>query len=230
VDWSITAGTPGTHIIKETDLSKVYAQRNGDLYAARLVGNGVLDVGLYQDLDQENSLVKADTNYAFQLWVLSGNTNHATTGLRIALTDGSGTIVNDNAGNAQSTTIAAGTLNTYTSYTRVAGVLRTPRNLPQILRLVISTPSGSVLESGKILYIDYVTFAEMERVYNGGPFIKVISGDTPFALRDAFIDTISQSAGATTFVRNLDRYFGLADNDIRLVTAASFTIPDSMIS
>lgn len=220
--WSLH-GTAGTHITRGS--SSPY---DGNYYCI-FTGDGSTTVGIYQAI---TDVVQSDTNYAIQFWVKlpSGTLSTGSpTSLRVALTDGSGTVLNDNASSAQSSSITASTLNGYTSWTRVGVVLRTPRNLPTVTRLEFKFITNA-LDNAKAVYLDQVDMVEMTEFYPGGPYFAVIAGATEFALRDKFTATIANDKGVTNFVRCLDRVFELADNNIRLQTAASFTVNDNLIT
>lgn len=118
---------------------------------------------------------------------------------------------------SQASVIATATLNAATSWTRFACVLRTPRNLATEVRLDIRCITA-VLQNAKTILIDAITMAECEQLYPGGPYHALIAGATPFAVLDSFTNTIVNAGTTATFVRNLDRAFGLAENGIRLRT------------
>lgn len=219
-DWNAVGGTFGAAangVISKSTTSTYTPNVSGAAFAL-MTGDAALHLGIYQALDQENVVVKANTNYAFQFWI-KASSGSGSAGLSVAFRDGSASIITDNAASSQEVTFSSGTVNGSNGvWTRIAGVLRTPRSLPTELRFDIRT-NGTALAAGRTLGIDHVTLAEMERVYDGGPFIKVIAGATAFAVDDGFTDTIANDKTTTNFVRSLDRVFDLKGNSIRLTTA-----------
>jgi hypothetical protein len=223
-EWGLTTGTvAGTHVFRGS--SSPYA----GTYYAQFTGDGAAAVGVYQELDQTK--VASNTNYAVQLWVKVPAATLATANLRIALTDGNAAVITDNAGTSQSNTTNAAGLNAATAWTRVTCVLRTPRSLPDQLRLDIRFPSGAVLDNAKSVYVDAVTLTPMGRLYPGGPYLAVCAGATGFADADGFTYTVANNKTGTNFVRALDRVFGLAALGLRLqTTTGTATQLDSLIS
>ncbi len=221
--WSLH-GTAGTHITRGAS-----APYDGDYYCI-FTGDGATQaIGIYQTITTK---VKSNTNYAIQFWIKlpSGTLGTGSpTSLQVALTDGSGTILNDNAASAQSSSIGASTLNGYTSWTRVAVVLRTPRDFPTGVRLEFKFITNP-LDSAKDVYIDQIDMVEMRQFYAGGPYFSIIAGATGFALNDRFTATIANNKTTTNFVRCLDRSFSLAEAGIRLTTATSATLNDALIT
>ncbi len=227
-NWSLLTGTvAGTHVFQEADTAEVYATGSK---AVRFEGDGsTAGLGVYQELDQ--TVVRADTNYAVSVWYRSGATS-AVTGadLRIALTNGSGTVVTDNNSVSQSATITnTNFTDADATWTRKTCVLRTPRSLPTELRLELKFTGTLIDDAGddaKKVWVDHLTMSPMVQLYDGGPYLALHGGNTPFALRDAFTGTVATTytgtgaASTTSWVRVLDRTFSLAENGIRLTVAA----------
>lgn len=225
--WEIY-GTAGTNIFRGSG-SGATAAYTGDYYCI-FTGDGATYPGIYQDV-----ALLSSTNYAVQFWVKlpSGTLGTGSpTSLRVAITDGSGTVLSDNHSVTQSSSIGASTLNGYTSWTRVGVVLRTPRSLPTGARLEIKFTTNP-LDNAKSVWIDHIDIVEMQQLYNGGPYIAMIGGATGFAIGDKFTLTIANDKSTTNFVRCLDRLFDLADLNIRLQTNESptpATIDDNLIT
>ncbi len=224
-DWTRYGATSTATLAKETSI--IYG--DGGLAAAKFTGDGSTVLGMYQDITDN---VEANKNYAISFWYRTTSATY-TAKLRVALVDGSGTAVTDNAGNSQvDATVdetALGAANG--TWVRAGIVLRTPRNLPtDSLNLEFRFPSGDVLDNTKSVYIDHVVMSEMEQVYDGGPYLAIHSGAVPFALKDAFTDTIANDKTTTNFVRCLDRAFDLATNGIRLTVTGTTAISDGLIT
>ena len=162
--------------------------------------------------------------------------------LKIALTDGSGTTVNDDSGNANSVTQALTSIGD-TSWHAVTAVFRTPAVLPTTtppfkLQIGLST----ALTTGTNIYMSNLTVASPtgssgQFLYPGGPTLtihagssKLINGLSP----DTFSLALSnnyQTSGDGLFQAMLDRIFNLRSLGIQLPTAPSSpTINDSVIT
>src|SRR6185312_11413119 len=102
--------------------------------------------------------------------------------LEIALTDGSGTIQNDTAGNACSKTIDLHTI-ADTSWHNLNAVFHLPAVLPTQVKLRIRL--STALTTGTTVYIDGVAMNPMTQFYAGGPYISIFSGNTAMILNDA---------------------------------------------
>lgn len=225
-EWSLFGSTTsGTHINRNA--ATVYG--DGGTYSCKLTGDGAVVVGIYQALDQD--VVKSNTNYALSFWYQT-DSGTFTAKLRVALTDGSGTVITDNASTSQSDLTvdetALGAANG--TWTRATMVLRTPRNLPTELRLEFRFPAGDLLDSGKSLFLDHVVMSEMTQVYDGGPYLACHAGATAFANKDAFTYTVANTGDETTFVGCLNRTFDLAGNGIRLTVTGTTAISDALIA
>lgn len=220
-NWTLFGSTAaGTNIFREG--TTIYSGN----YSAKFTGDAATIIGIYQVLDQ--SVVVSNSNYAISFWYRSDSAS--TTGtLRVALVDGNGTAITDNAGTSQAdtsvgTTQLAAANGTWTKFTTV---LRTPRNLPTELRLEIKF---SVALNAHSVYLDRICLSAMTPLYAGGPYHALHSGATAFALSDTFKNVIVNSKSTTNFVRGLDRAFLLAQNGIRLVTTGSPTVSDTLIT
>lgn len=228
-DWSALGGTFGAAA------AGIISKGTGATYtpdvdgAANVLfnGDGSIHLGIYQVLDQD--LVRANTNYAIQFW-LKASSGAGTTEFIASFRDGSAAIITDNAGTSQSVTVSAASVNGANgTWTRFAGVLRTPRNLPTELRLHLQTTTA-VLANGRSLALDHVELVEMERLYPGSPYFAIGAGVTPFSRDDGFTVTVANSKGGrSSFVRALDGIFGLAAQDIRLQVSTTATVLDSRI-
>lgn len=225
-DWTLYGSTTaGTHINRGT--SSPYA----GTYYARMIGNGSTLSGFYQVLDQD--IIRSNTNYGLVIWYkkLTGTISSGV--LRLALTDGSGTVLSDNGSTSLSSTVAAGTLNGAASWTAATAVFALPRNLPTEAHLEIRF--STALDNSAELGIDHITFVELERFYQGGPYMKLVSGATAFATNDGFTNTIVNTNGTSndptrSFVRSLDRVFDLKGNDLRLTVSGTPTQLDTLIA
>lgn len=215
--WTLIGGTvAGTHITRNS--TSPYR----GTYNATLTGDGAAVVGITQLLDQD--VIRSNTNYAVMFWYKCPTTV-STANLRVAFTsDTTGTVITDNAGNSQSSTLNAATLNAAGStWTRATATFRTPRNLPDALYLELRAPAGNLLDNADTIQIDDITLCEMELLYPGGPYAALIAGETAFARDDGFSLTIANDATTSTFVLNYERTFDLANLGLRLLQTTAGT-------
>lgn len=228
-DWSAVGGTFGAAangVISKSTSASYTPDVDGDAFAL-MTGDGALHLGIYQVLDQD--VVKSNTNYAFQFWI-KASSGAGTTTLAVALRNSSAAVITDNFGSSQSVSISDTTVNASNGvWTRVSGVLRTPKNLPTELRFDIRTATAA-LTAARTLGIDHIELIEMVRLYPGSPYFAIGSGVTPFAKTDGFTIIVANNKGRTNYVRSLDGIFGLADQDIRLQVSTTATINDNRIS
>jgi hypothetical protein len=100
--------------------------------------------------------------------------------ISISLTDGSGTVLTDNAGNANTITQSLTGLSNNT-YVLVSGTFRTPNLLPANVRLRIKATTP--ITTGSTCYMDYVALFDPQQgvyggIYAGGPFVGIFRGST----------------------------------------------------
>ena len=226
--WNIQAGSAGGTILQSS--SPVY---DGS-YALQFLGNGSENTSLYQSISTPSSVQNTNTKilpntiFAFNGWIqVSGTPSSGT--VRIALSHpttppspGGLSPINDNSGTPNAVYINLNTLtNTWTPFN---GVFRTPNQLPSMVNFEIklSTP----LTSGFSVYFDRVSFCQMSKWYNGGPFISVFSGNINMIKGDSFLTTITNSYNGH-FQWFFDKCFNMKSLGLILPSSTSPTIPDS---
>lgn len=169
------------------------------------------------------------TSMAINLWIRK-NTGTITTGvLTVELVDGSGTVVNDAQGVANSFTIDLTLLST--TYVSATGVFRLPSVPPSTLRLRLRL--STALAGGSVL-IDDLCAAPLVQSYPGGPGMRVFAGLVPFKAGDGWtIATTNNLGGASygaTFQMLFDRLFGMTSLNLLLPYNASPTHADTLIT
>lgn len=215
--WTIGVGVAGTDI---------FAAGSSDDYqgdnALEFTGTGGTPLS---ELYQAVTTLKPNRVYHFCCWVKK-SVSLAAGVLSIALTDGSGTIINDDASTANNTTIAHGSITT--SYAAFSGSFRTPKVLPSTVRLRVKITTA--LTSGESLFVDHLSLAEATQVYTGGPFLSVHSGATAFAKGDRFTVTVSNN-WASEFQKGFERLFGMRSLGLVLPsdTGGTETIADTLV-
>ena len=144
--------------------------------------------------------------------------------LTVDLFDGSA-VINDDAGTANSFTIAATGL--ITSFAAKNGVFRLPRTVPELvyLRIRVST----AVSGTSSVFIDHCALAEMNEVYQAGFYAALFGGSVAFSKGDTFtVAATNDRAGS--FQTTFDRNFDMRAKRLLLPSAASGTIPDSLIA
>lgn len=224
-NWTLLSGTvTGTH--HNRNASVVYS----GTYSAIMTGDGATtDTGFYQVLSQ--TVVKGNTSYAISFWYRTDSASFTAGTLQIALTDGTETVITDNAGNNVSTTVSNADLGAANgTWTRKTATFITPRNLPTELRLEFRFTT--IVDTGESVYFDHIIMSEQTQAYPGGPYLAIHAGDTAFAFDDQFTVTCANNKTNDTFVRVLDRTFNLAENGIRLETygGSGTEVADSLLT
>jgi len=169
------------------------------------------------------------TSYAVNLWLrkLSGTISAGV--LQVALTDGSGTVLNDAQGVANSFTVTLSTLGTvYTAYNGVFRLNATPPSTIW-LRLRLTTPLV-----GASFLADDICMAPLTAMYAGGPGFAVFSGATSFVQKDAWNIVDANDYGTATdlgsFQIGFERLFSLSSMGLLLPSSGSPTISDALIT
>lgn len=220
--WVIGTGTAGTTVLKST------AQHYDGSASLQLAGNGTENTQLYQAFGVSTGTTRSlspYTQYAVNLWVKTDSIP-AAGALRIALTDGSGTVVNDTAGNANSVSIGLTTIGT--TWTAVSAFFRTPRLVPSNgfrLELKLTTP----LSNGVNAFVDRLALAQPTQPYPQAPAIAVFSGSTNLIAADSYTLTFTNDQGGA-FQRGFDRLFGMRSLGLLLPSSGSPTISASLIA
>jgi hypothetical protein len=229
-NWTIAVGTVTTNVAQDTSHAYYLASD------VAFIGDGSTLTNLTQTFNTTpvaggaggtNGTLSEQTAYAFSLWIRASATPAAGV-LKIALvsgTTGAGTVINDNAGNANSVTYSLTSLST--TYVNVTGVFRTPTNLPSTVRLSISL--STALSSGKTLYIGQIGLNKMTQLYAGGPLFSLFAGNTPPVIGDSYTIAIGNTFGA--FQKGFERLFGMKALGLQLPnTSSSPTVSDSLVA
>jgi hypothetical protein len=224
-NWTIVLGTPGTQI---------QAAGAGNGYAGATSPNGLVIQGdgsqlteLTQQFGQSvgtTATLQPNTQYAVSCW-MKRSSGLAAGVLEIRLIDGSGTVINDDSGTANtlSQTLSALT----TSYVAKSASFRTPRSLPSTVKIQIKLTTAAT--ANEKVFLDHLALAEMTELYSGGPFAALFSGSVNWVRRDTFAATISNNYGGK-FARDLDRNFDLKGLRLRIPSVTSGnTISESLL-
>lgn len=228
--WHYVGGTAGTQFLKTTTAGTFY----DGIAALEIVGDGTSTPAVRQQFNQSG--VAGDMTQGRTLAPLSQvamnmffkMSSSPTAGvLTVALTDASGTIINDAQGTPNSFTLALPTSG-FTSWMSAAWAFRTPAVLPAATYLSIKVTTA--ITSGSNLFIDRVGLTQMSPLYRAGPFISVFSGNANMLAGDTTFLGITNNYGGA-FQELFQKLFNMANLGLILPSVASSpTISDGLIA
>jgi hypothetical protein len=228
-NWIEVLGTAGTHFIKEP--SVIYGDTG--LAAIQFKGDGATLLTLRQPFNTALSTsagvggspqkLAARTPYAVSFWCRN-DSNPAAGILRVALVDGSGTVINDDNGTANSFTVDLTTLGT--SYVNKTGVFRLPASVPSTVYLEFKTTTAQT--SPRILYLDGLALGKMLEVYPGGPFLLGFAGVTKAVKNDRYTAAVTNTYGVNQ--KYFERLWGMRALGLQLPSSGSPTVADSLVA
>jgi hypothetical protein len=204
---NMTGGTPGIAHATPTAASAnvIRGARSVEMDA-----NGSENTAIAQELS-----LTAETQYAFCIHAkvdVAPAAGVITVSLNDGLT-GSATVLNDEAGTANSFTIDATGLTT--AWSNHTGVFRTAKNLvsPVWLRIHQST----AVSAGTSVFLDQAILTPMTQLYTGGLYAALFTGDTDWDVDDLLtLPVTNDRAGAIHEWFN--RTFSLRTNNLLLPT------------
>jgi hypothetical protein len=167
-----------------------------------------------------------NTIYGVNLWTKVSAVPAAGV-LRIALTDGSNAVVNDDATTANSFTVAL--TGETTAYANHHGVFITPRVMPSQQRLQIGLTTA--IDSGKSVFAGRVGFTPLTPLYTGGPSASVFSGNTNVVdglSPDQWIIAIGMTWGV--FQQFFERFCDMTGLGLTLPNASVPSISDALVT
>jgi hypothetical protein len=171
------------------------------------------------------STLKPDTQYAGSVQIKCSSTPAAGTA-QFSLVDGTNTVINDDQAVANS---AVRTLTTIgTTFTNFTFVFRTPAVLPTTVKLRVSL--SAAISTGVSVYFSRLGFAPMTKIYDGGPFFSVFSGNARLIAGNT-PDTWTYGLGNTygQMIQYLQRVFNLTSLGLTPPAAASPTLSDATL-
>ena len=199
-------------------------------FAVQFLASGAANVALSQTFAGQTPVTPpALRSHAVNLWLRKASGTITAGVLQVALVDGSGAVISDQQGAANSFTVALNTLTT--SYAAYNGVFRLPANAPASvsLQLKLTTPLA-----GGTVAADDVCCTPLTGFYQGGPGFAVFSGATPFLQADAWSVTVTNSQGGAsylgTFQTGVDRLLGLKGYNLLLPSTGTTLLSNSLIS
>lgn len=225
-DWTIVAtAAAGTNVFKALS-----DPRDSDGFSLRLLSTASGSIKLRQDI---TASLKPNTVYGVhfkQSPIANGSATAANVSVTVRLVNASGSVIADDAGTNNTlsgsahsvVTVGSGWNHGYSS------VFITPTTLPSTVYFEIVQAADA---AGADDYIDHVCLVELEPLYTGGPYLDAFSGTLRAVEADAWTWAITLTTGTLSgyIVRGLDRFLDLKGLGVRLPTAASPSISDSLI-
>lgn len=218
--WTIGTGTAGTHIVRSSTVLR--ANTN---YTGSFVSDGSTLPDLYQTVSLSPNRV-----YVVNLWAKINSTDSTGT-FRVRLTNGSNTVLTDDAGNnLQATWGVNGGAGIGTSFTQLTAFFSTPRQLPSTIRFHLELSVSPT--SGRTVNFGLVSIGLAQQLYAGGPFLGAFSlgATNPTARGDKWVLTVDNNATTASFTRYLDRTLNLRTLGLYLPSASSPTISNSLLT
>lgn len=189
-NWELTSGTGGVNIFEEDTI--VYDDAPNK--SVRVLGNGtsvtfkqVFDNGT----DGTPGAIDPQTQYSLNLMLCRDGIAPNAGTLTVSLVDENNTVIVDMASTPNTTTIDLTQLSTdFASY---KAVFRTPAILPTSVYLLYNFSS---LETGRSVYLDFMSFGTMTQTYTVGAFVAVHAGNVPFLAGDYGTCAVTNSRGS----------------------------------
>lgn len=235
--WTVLVGTLGTDIVRGA------THREGT-YSISFVGDGATLSSISQVFDNDVTGTAGTLDappvalptstiptgvFALSAWMYVDVVPAAGV-VKIDLIDGSGTIINDNAGTANTITRTVSTM-TVTTWTNVTGYFRLPTVMPSSVSLRIRV--STAITAGSIIFIDDVCLTRAVQLYTGGPFVAAFAGTTDAITNDSYSIAIANNLGNPTasgglFTEWFERFFGMRTLGMTLPVSGTTQIAESL--
>lgn len=225
-DWTVLVGAAGTDILKETTV--VYRGTN----TLEFIGTGGSPLSSVAQTfaDDTEGELEPNTVYAVAL-LMRKSASLAAGNIEIRLLDTSNAVINDDAGTANTISVAHGAIDD-AAFGWHGGFFRTPKTLvPGTTVHKFNIRVSTALTSGESVYIADAAIVEATEVYPGGPFIGLFAGDDDFLVGDKFTVTIANNR-AGDFQDWFERVFGMRAMGLQLPsdTGGNETVADSLVA
>lgn len=214
--WTVLVGTVGTDILKAT--TNTYASTSACL---QFVGGSNLT-----SVAQTLTTLKPATVYGVRFWIRT-DVQPAAGVLAIQLVDGTNTVVNDDAGTANTVTNTLSST-TAATWTAVSGFFRTPTNMPATIKLRVRL--STAMSSGSVVNIDYGAMTPATQLYTAGPYVAAFRGATDVVYGDRWTFAITNDR-AGKFQTFFEQAFDMSSKGLILPSlASSNTIDEALIA
>lgn len=165
-----------------------------------------------------------ETAYAVIVW-LKADVVPSGGVFKVQLTDGTGTVVNDQ--NAVANTLSVTLSGVTTSYVAHTAFFRTPRVLPSVTQIRVGLTT--TMTSGSNLFVAGVAVVLAKPLYQGGPLAALFSGNSAFIVGDGFNATIANNNGGALQLA-CEQLLGMRALGLQIASSASPSISDSLVS
>jgi len=183
--------------------------------------------------------LQPNTVYIFYIQV-KADVVPAAGALQVSLTDGSGNVLNNNAGTANTITISISGLGN-TNYNAFKGAFQTPTIMPTTARIQIKASTKITTSSN--VFMDFAALSAPSQLYAGGPYLSVFRGSVDLirwispTIGDYWTNAIANNYGSSSptvlsIQWMFQQFFGMAQMGLILpsVTGGAETISNSVIS
>lgn len=220
--WTLGTGAAGTEFFVEP--TTVY--RSGGKSAKFYGAAGATLPLLRQTFGSDTSIsLKPNTAYHVHFRARSSSASLVAGAIRCRLVDGSNAVISDDAGNANSLTLAYSAITT--TWQAFTVRFTTPKVLPSTCKLEIGVSTD--LTDGESVYVDDLAMCAPTALYAGGPYLSAVRGDTDVAIGDRWAITVANDQ-AGIIQTHFDRMFGMRAMGLQLPSSGSPTIAESLVS
>lgn len=192
--WTKIVGVIGTDIKKNTTAANLYSSRTGSTAALEIAGDGSTLVSIVQKFNNSTNgtskTLLPNTVYAVNYNILRSAAIAAGV-LVLSLVDSTNTVINDDAGTANTISKTLSALGA--SYEQVSGFIITPKVLPSDYRLCLRLTTA--MTAAKSVYIDDMSMCVAKEAYARGPFVAAFRGSTDVAKNDKWNITVANDLG-----------------------------------
>lgn len=227
--WTIAVGAATTQVARA-------ATPYSGTYSLSLIGDGSTLTELRQEFNDGTNgtsyKLLPSTVYALNYWCKCSATPGAGV-LTHSLINSSGTVINDDAGTAN--TITKDLTGVSTTWVPVSGFFRTPSVMPAD-PLYLRTKLTTALPSSRTVYIDDITMVIPTQFYAGGPYLAVFPGSVATVKNDTFSVAVANDwygpANPTgpKFQAFFQQAFGMRSLGMQLPSSASNTINENLVN
>jgi len=216
-NWTIVNGSAGVTVFRSSSPLR-------GTFAAQLTSDGTSLTALAQTINAQ-----INTVYAVSVEAKINSTT-ATGNFMIALTDGDGNILNDDAGNALSSSVGVnGGSGVDTSYKIFTAFFSTPRQLPTTTRVQYGFGTTAPT-SGRNLTMNLLGIVAATQLYTGGPYMAAFSESNATAFGDSWTCAVTNNLTSQSFAVGMNRLYNTLSLGINLPSALSPTISDTLVT
>jgi hypothetical protein len=214
LEYTINVGTAGTTIFK--GVSPVRGSFN-----LQYTGNG----SELTSISQELSNLTPNSVLGVSFWA-KRSSGAAAGVLQIAITDGSGTTLTDDQGNAcaKSVTVSSGLT---TSYSAQYNIFALPKVLPTVIQIRIRLTTA--VTNAETVSVSLLQITPTTLLYQGGVRVFTFSGATQAAIGDRANINVLSNISTSGFIPSLSRILNLRQLNLAMPSSLTPSISNSLI-